>query len=103
MPHVQLFPLFVTPWTAACQAPLFMGLFRQEYWSGLPISPSKGSSQTQDAGIKPVSPTSPAMQEDSLPTGPIKDRQSGLNIHAFFLGRGKVLPYIKVDRSSMTL
>jgi len=24
------------------------------------------------------------MQEDSLPTGPIKDRQSGLNIHAFF-------------------
>ena len=26
---------FVTPWTAACQAPLSMGFFRQEYWSGL--------------------------------------------------------------------
>ena len=28
------FCLFAIPWTAACQAPLFMGLFRQ-YWSGL--------------------------------------------------------------------
>ena len=26
-----------TPWTAAYQAPLFMGLSRQEYWSGLPL------------------------------------------------------------------
>ena len=24
-------------WTVACQAPLSMGLFRQEYWSGLPM------------------------------------------------------------------
>ena len=29
--------LFVTTWTVACQAPLFMGLSRQEYWSGLPF------------------------------------------------------------------
>ena len=28
---------FVTPWTVACQAPLFMGFPRQEYWSGLPF------------------------------------------------------------------
>ena len=34
--HVQL---FTTPWTVACQAPLFMGFFRQEYWSGLPCPP----------------------------------------------------------------
>ena len=26
----------VTPWTVAHQAPLSMGFFRQEYWSGLP-------------------------------------------------------------------
>ena len=32
--HVQL---FVTPWSLACQAPLSMGLSRQEYWSGLPF------------------------------------------------------------------
>ena len=31
--------LFMTPWTAACQAPLSMGFSRQEYWSGVP-SPS---------------------------------------------------------------
>ena len=30
---------FATPWTAAYQAPPSMGLFRQEYWSGVP-SPS---------------------------------------------------------------
>ena len=28
--------LFVTPWTAACKAPLSMGFSRQEHWSGLP-------------------------------------------------------------------
>ena len=28
--------LFETPWTAAYQAPLSMGVSRQEYWSGLP-------------------------------------------------------------------
>ena len=31
--HVQL---FATPWTVAHQAPLSMGFFRQEYWSGFP-------------------------------------------------------------------
>ena len=30
-------PLFTTPWTAAYQAPLSMGLSRQEYWSGVPL------------------------------------------------------------------
>ena len=29
--------LFVTPWTAAHQAPLPMGFSRQEYWSGVPL------------------------------------------------------------------
>ena len=29
--------LFVTPWTAAHQAPLSMEFSRQEYWSGLPF------------------------------------------------------------------
>ena len=29
--------LLVTPWTAAYQAPLFMGFPRQEYWSGVPL------------------------------------------------------------------
>ena len=29
--------LIVTPWTAAHQAPLPMGFYRQKYWSGLPL------------------------------------------------------------------
>ena len=29
--------LFAKPWTVAHQAPLSMGFFRQEYWSGLPF------------------------------------------------------------------
>ena len=28
-----------TPWTVAQQAPLSMGFFRQEHWSGLPFPP----------------------------------------------------------------
>ena len=43
--------LFATPWTAAHQAPLSMGFFRQEYWSGVPFPPP---------GIEPGSPVSPA-------------------------------------------
>ena len=29
--------VFATPWTIAHQAPLSMGFFRQEHWSGLPF------------------------------------------------------------------
>ena len=32
--------LFGTQWIVACQIPLSMGFCRQEYWSGLPCSPS---------------------------------------------------------------
>ena len=47
--HVQL---FVTPWTVACQDPLFLGFFRQEYWSRLPF-PSPVDLPIP--GIKPMS------------------------------------------------
>ena len=55
---------FVTPWTVACQAPLFMEFSRQEYWSGQPF-PSPGD--RPDSGIKPGPP---ALQADSLPSEP---------------------------------
>ena len=42
-----------TPWTVAHQAPLSMGFFRQEYWSGLPFPPP---GNLPDPGIEPVSP-----------------------------------------------
>ena len=49
--HVQLLSCvqhFVTPGTVALQTPLSMGLSRQEYWSGLPFSSFRGSSQPRD-------------------------------------------------------
>ena len=53
--HVRL---FATPWTVACQAPLSMGLFRPEYWSGLLIPPP---GDFPDPGIEPTSPVAPAL------------------------------------------
>ena len=63
----QSCPALSLPWTAARQAPLSVGFFRQEYWSGLPFLPP---GDLPDPGIKPVSPVSPALQADSLPTEP---------------------------------
>ena len=51
-------PLFATPWIVACQAPLSMGLPRQEYWSGL-LFPSPAD--LRDPKIKPTSLVSPAL------------------------------------------
>ena len=45
--------LFLTLWTIACQAPLFMGFSRQEYCSGLPCPPPGDS---HNPGIEPASP-----------------------------------------------
>ena len=45
--------LFATPWTVARQAPLCIGLSRQEYWRRLP-SPPPGD--LPDSGIELVSP-----------------------------------------------
>ena len=50
--------LFSTPWTIACQAPLSLGLSRQEHWSGLPCPPPR---DLPDPGIEPTSLTSPAL------------------------------------------
>ena len=53
--HVQL---FVTLWTVSRQAPLTMGLSRQEYWSRLPCPPS---GDLLNPGTEPISPVSPAL------------------------------------------
>ena len=43
--------LFATPWAVAYQAPPSVGFSRQEYWSGLPFSFSRGSSQPRVSRI----------------------------------------------------
>ena len=47
-----------TLWMVALQAPLFMGLSRQVYWSGLPCPPP---GDFPNPGIKPTSLMSPAL------------------------------------------
>ena len=54
--------LFATPWTVARQAPLSMGFFRQEYWSGLPPP-----GDLPHPEIELESLAAPALQADSLP------------------------------------
>ena len=55
-------PTLATPWTVAHQACLFMGVSRQESWSGLPLPSPR---DLPDPGIEPWSP---ALQADSFPT-----------------------------------
>ena len=50
--------LFATPWIVACQVPLSLELFQQEYWSGLPFPPL---GNLLNPGIEPVSLKSPAL------------------------------------------
>ena len=57
--------LLETLWTVAHQAPLSLGLSRQEYWSGLPLPPP---GDLPNPGIKPASPVSSALQAVSLLT-----------------------------------
>ena len=52
-----------TPWTVAHQAPLSMGLSRQESWNELPFLPPGDLPNT---GIEPESSAFPARQTDSL-------------------------------------
>ena len=68
--HAQLFSHVqpsVTPWTVARQAPVFMGLSRQAYWSGLPF-PLPGD--LPHSGIKPASSVSPALAGGFFTTEP---------------------------------
>ena len=60
----QLCPTLCDPWTVTQQAPLSMGLSRQEYWSGLPF-PSPWD--LPDPGIEP---RSPALHADALTSEP---------------------------------
>ena len=54
--HSVVSDIFVTPWTGTRQAPLSMGFSRQEYWSGLPMRSSRGSSRPSDRTTLFISP-----------------------------------------------
>ena len=63
----QRVQFFVTPRTAAHQAPLSVEFSRQEYWSGLPCTPP---GDLLDPGTEPISPVSPALAEGFFITQP---------------------------------
>ena len=72
--HAQLPMTLCDPiWTVPRQAPVSMEVFRQEYWSGLPL-PILG--YPPYPGIKPMSLVSPALAGrffTTLPPGKIKE------------------------------
>ena len=72
--------LFVTAWTVARQAPLSIGFFRQEYWSGSPCPPP---GDLPNPGIEPATLMSPALAGGFFTTEPPgKPMQIwGLDIH----------------------
>ena len=57
----------MTLWSVARQAPLTVGLFRQEYWSELPFPPPGA---LPDPGIEPATPVSPASAGGFFTTEP---------------------------------
>ena len=65
--HFRRVQLFVTLWTVACQASLFMAFLRQEWWNGLPCPPPQ---DLLDPGIQLKSPVFPVLEADSLPLEP---------------------------------
>ena len=67
--------LCATPWAVACQAPLSMGFFRQEYWSELPCPPPE---DLPYPGIKLVSLMSP------VSAGRFFSSRATLEAHKFF-------------------
>ena len=64
---VSCVQLFITLWTVACQVCLSVGLFRQEYWSGLPFPPPE---DLPDPGIESVTSASLALTGRFFTTEP---------------------------------
>ena len=64
--HLVVSSFLQSFWTVACQAPLSMGIFRWEYWSGLPF-PLPGD--LLNPGIKSRSPASEVNYLPAEPSG----------------------------------
>ena len=76
---------FANPWTVACQAPLSVGLSRQEFWSGLPF-PTPG-----DLPNPRIETASPALAGRFFNREPPGKLTASITSHRIFtptLGRG---------------
>ena len=72
----------------ACQAPLSMGFFRQEYWSGSPCPPP---GDLPNPGIEPMSLTSPALASGFFTTSATWETQRCLVICKYYAIKKKLL------------
>ena len=75
---VRAIQLFVTPWTVVCQAPLSMGFFGQEYWSGVPCSPA---GNLPSSGTEPAFLVSPALAGTVVTTSTTQEALPTLHHH----------------------
>ena len=64
-----------TQWTVARQAPLSIGLSRQEYWNGLPGPPPE---DLPNPGIKPTFLTAPALAGEFFTTSATWEAEANL-------------------------
>ena len=77
--------VFATPWSAAGQSPLPKGLSKQQYWSGLPLSPPEG---LPDSGIEPLSLALAAGFFNVEPPGKSKYSVGIINLFEYLVLRG---------------
>ena len=78
--------LFATLWTIAHQAPLSLGVSRQEYWCELLCSPPRDLS---NPGIKPTPHSSPALAGRSFIISTTSDALTREQTHAPCVGRAE--------------
>ena len=64
---IQSCSTLCNPMDCSCQAPLSAGLFKQEYWNGLPFPPPR---DLPDPGTEHVSPESSSLASGFLTTEP---------------------------------
>ena len=86
--------LFVTPWTAARQAPLST----QVYWSGLLLPPP---GDLPDQGIKLISPVSPTLAGGFFTTGILLSSKKELK-YWYMLQNGWILIYYAMRNKLFT-
>ena len=71
----------MTPWSVAHEAPLPMGILRQEHWSWLPCPPP------EDLPNPVIEPRFPTLQADSLPSEP-QGKPKNTGVGSLFLLQG---------------
>ena len=98
--HFSCVQLFATPWTAAHQAPLSMGVSRQEYWSGLPCPPL---GDLPNPGIEPASLMSPALAGRFFTTSTSREAHSTTVVTIETLSQAKLSYYKSLRNDHLRL